>query len=363
MGRLGLMSTLKLGAHGPPSQGQSEAQQVSPGGAAGGSILREKGAFLKLPALGIALTYLFMVALYGIGLLPADLVDALRGEGGMVETPGEFVFLIASVAFLVAYGKSLGRGSDLGFVRFRRNVFYLMLGLLFFVCLGEEISWGQHLFGWQTPDVIRDLNLNVTKTAAVVIDSGPQNTVRFGAGPLRFGSQVVARRIDVFGPFRAVMAARIGTWVARDCHIRVNYQEETNLHNMGVFHPRNPDGTDRSFLSSLLTLNRMFAIFTLLSCVLTPLAARLSPRLRRFLMKIEFPLTPAWISGLFLTNFVLIFLLKDLNTLHAEDVVYETLNELKESLFAVAFAILGVQQLRRTAALRRCDASRSARRV
>ena len=45
-----------------------------------------------------------------------------------------------------------------------------------------------------------------------------------GAGPLRFGSQVVARRIDVFGPFRAVMAGRIGTWVARDCHIRVNSQ-------------------------------------------------------------------------------------------------------------------------------------------
>ena len=67
----------------------------------------------------------------------------------------------------------------------------------------------------------RSLNLNVTKTAAVVIDSGPQNTVRFGAGPLRFGLQVVARRIDVFGPFRAVIAGRIGTWVARDCHIRV----------------------------------------------------------------------------------------------------------------------------------------------
>ena len=69
---------------------------------------------------------------------------------------------------------------------------------------------------WATP------SLNVTKTAAVVIDSGPQNTVRFGAGPLRFGSQVVARRIDVFGPFRAVMAGRIGTWVARDCHIRAS---------------------------------------------------------------------------------------------------------------------------------------------
>ena len=66
-------------------------------------------------------------------------------------------------------------------------------------------------------------SLNVTKTAAVIIDSGPQNTVRFGAGPLRFGSQVVARRIDVFGSFRAVMAGRIGTWVARDCHIRASF--------------------------------------------------------------------------------------------------------------------------------------------
>ena len=69
----------------------------------------------------------------------------------------------------------------------------------------------------------------MTKTAAVVIDSGPQNTVRFGAGPLRFGSQVVARRIDVFGPFRAVMAGRIGTWVARDCHIRVKAGENASM--------------------------------------------------------------------------------------------------------------------------------------
>ena len=75
---------------------------------------------------------------------------------------------------------------------------------------------------YRRPRCLQVVSLNVTKTAAVVIDSGPQNTVRFGAGSLRFGSQVVARRIDVFGPFRAVMAGRIGTWVARDCYIRVS---------------------------------------------------------------------------------------------------------------------------------------------
>ncbi len=86
--------------------------------------------------------------------------------------------------------------------------------------------------GWkQTANAV--LNLNVTKTATVVIDSGPQNTVRFGAGPLRFGSQVVARRIDVFGPFRAVMAGRIGTWIARDCHIRVNLVRSRKLPCLG----------------------------------------------------------------------------------------------------------------------------------
>ena len=38
----------------------------------------------------------------------------------------------------------------------------------------------------------------------------------------RLCEALILRRIDVFGPFRAVMAGRIGTWVARDCHIRVN---------------------------------------------------------------------------------------------------------------------------------------------
>ena len=79
----------------------------------------------------------------------------------------------------------------------------------------------------------------MTKTAAVVIDSGPQNTVRFGAGPLRFGSQVVAWRIDVFGPFRAVMAGRIGTWVARDCHIRGYTRIRGALSNLGHTIARN----------------------------------------------------------------------------------------------------------------------------
>ena len=71
----------------------------------------------------------------------------------------------------------------------------------------------------------------MTKTAAVVIDSGPQNTVRFGAGQLRFGSQVVARRIDVFGPFRAVMAGRIGTWVARIVTLGLTRLKLSNIYN------------------------------------------------------------------------------------------------------------------------------------
>ena len=96
------------------------------------------------------------------------------------------------------------------------------------VCESPRVkSLGRFVHGsarlcYRRPRCLQVVSLNVTKTAAVVIDSGPQNTVRFGAGPLRFGSQVVARRIDVFGPFRAVMAGRIGTWVARDCHIRVS---------------------------------------------------------------------------------------------------------------------------------------------
>ncbi len=118
--------------------------------------------------------------------------------------------------------------------RARRTIWITALAMLPIVVVGPYVL-SHHMSGlelrfasldlamWSVAaTTVAGISLNVTKTAAVVIDSGPQNTVRFGAGPLRFGSQVVARRIDVFGPFRAVMAGRIGTWVARDCHIRVS---------------------------------------------------------------------------------------------------------------------------------------------
>ncbi|MDD8046815.1 MAG: hypothetical protein PHF14_10165 [Verrucomicrobiota bacterium] len=36
--------------------------------------------------------------------------------------------------------------------------FFGMLGLFFFVCAGEEISWGQRVFGFETPDAMLEVN-------------------------------------------------------------------------------------------------------------------------------------------------------------------------------------------------------------
>jgi hypothetical protein len=77
-------------------------------------------------------------------------------EGGVVEVSTALLFGIACVGFLVAMKRSR-------FLRTRGTrwayMFMICWALLMFVFMGEEISWGQQLFGFETPEAIRDANL------------------------------------------------------------------------------------------------------------------------------------------------------------------------------------------------------------
>jgi hypothetical protein len=80
---------------------------------------------------------------------------------------------------------------------------------LFFVCAGEEISWGQRLIGWQTPE-----------------------------------------------------------WLASE-----NAQGETNLHNLWFLQAHGPDKERKSFVELLINPNRLLSIFWLSYCLILPLLA------------------------------------------------------------------------------------------
>ena len=98
-----------------------------------------------------------VVAAVAIGLLAAPaqmrpLYRALVWEDGIVEW-----IQVLLVCGLIALGFDIRRRlARAGHVWFSRLYLGAALGALFI--LGEEISWGQRLFGWATPDALEEVN-------------------------------------------------------------------------------------------------------------------------------------------------------------------------------------------------------------
>jgi len=82
----------------------------------------------------------------------------LTDEDGLFETSGALMYFLASILFIYLYFKSKF-GNDFFFFKTKRNLFYLLLGFLFFICFGEEISWGQRIFNIDTPELIAKINV------------------------------------------------------------------------------------------------------------------------------------------------------------------------------------------------------------
>ena len=77
----------------------------------------------------------------------------LKGEAGIIENM-TVVFLLISIGFCVS---SLSRSSRLAVSGFLRAwLFLLILGAAYFAL--EEISYGQHMFGWGTTETWKELN-------------------------------------------------------------------------------------------------------------------------------------------------------------------------------------------------------------
>jgi len=101
------------------------------------------------------LVLLFWIAFW---LLPGTAVTRLALEDGLIENLGAVAFFVGATFFLAAFLHSRGAGNDFYVLRTDRNLFLLLLAVAFFFAAGEEISWGQRLFGWETPASLARLN-------------------------------------------------------------------------------------------------------------------------------------------------------------------------------------------------------------
>lgn len=75
---------------------------------------------------------------------------AMYKEDGFFESATACMALLAGVVFLCLPGRNLP---------WREKVTYVLLGVAFVLFAMEEISWGQRLFGWQTPEILERANI------------------------------------------------------------------------------------------------------------------------------------------------------------------------------------------------------------
>lgn len=213
--------------------------------------------------------------------LKLDFVGPYLVEDGLVESIGALAFLIASVVFIYLFFKY----TDKKFAFFgrstKRNIYFLLLGILFFLAFGEEISWGQRIFGWSTPDSFGDINA----------------------------------------------------------------QKETNIHNLWIFQGYKKDGTQKTFFENMLNFNRLFNIFWFLFCVITPILYYASNKFKRLIRFIGIPLVPLWIGSFFMLNYIVFLIginMDDVNDYVTGHNYTNGFDELKETFYAIGFAILSL---------------------
>jgi len=163
----------------------------------------------------------------------------LTRERGFFEPMAAFFFLVASIFFFIKFWKGR-QGNDFFFFKTRKNIFFILLAVLFLFGCGEEINWGQRIFHFKTPEVLKEINI----------------------------------------------------------------QKETNIHNIYLFHYKTANGKMKSFLARLTNIDRLFSLFWFACCVLAPIIDRFSSTASTFLKKINFPVIPIWLGIMFLLNYI-----------------------------------------------------------
>jgi len=229
----------------------------------------------------------FLLALFIITLsyLPCyisnDQLIRLTREDGPYENAGALLFLLTAIAFFVLAAKSKRYlwSTD----GYPQRKYFLLFAVLFILAFGEEISWGQRIFNFETPESLE----------------------------------------------------------------KINMQEEFNLHNIDIFHGKNAAGEEKTGISALFTLHKMFYMACLTYLFIIPMLYK-NVRIKSFLNRISLPVPVIILGVLFIFNWIFAKMLEVVNSnLDGHGIV-----EIKEAvialiLFALPISFLNFKHLRR----------------
>jgi hypothetical protein len=77
----------------------------------------------------------------------------------VIEYLGALFFLITSILFFILFWKSDTGNNFFQVIKTKRNIFYLILGIIFLFGAGEEVSWCQRIFDITVPNEYKILNV------------------------------------------------------------------------------------------------------------------------------------------------------------------------------------------------------------
>lgn len=160
-------------------------------------------------------------------------------EDGLFENTGASLFLITAILFFLLYSgkKRFFSDTDMDFFNsYKKRTFFLLLGLLFIFLVGEEISWGQRIFGFETPEGIEARNM----------------------------------------------------------------QDEFNLHNLDTFHLSDNEDGRKTGIRAYLTAKKIFVYIFVAYLFLLPLGVRLIGFVKKITQKLYMPVPDIGLGVLFI---------------------------------------------------------------
>lgn len=115
---------------------------------------------MKTPPLQVAVfisLIIYMSITYTALMLPQPYLDMALVEDGFFENVGFLGLFVASILFLVAAHRSRKPEHKANNPPLKQ-ISYIVLALILFFGAGEEISWGQRIFGIETPELLQKDN-------------------------------------------------------------------------------------------------------------------------------------------------------------------------------------------------------------
>jgi len=192
-------------------------------------------------SLYIIVSIIWLTIAYSVFFLfDNETITLLSHEDGFFETSTAIFFFLAAILFFYLYFKD-HEGNNLYIFKTKKNIFLLLLGLLFLFGAGEEISWGQRIFNIETPQALKEINT----------------------------------------------------------------QKELNIHNITIFHGDIEKGKPKTGLAKLITIGMLFQMFWFTYCFLIPVLNKSSSKISKILKTFNLPIVPIWLGSLFLLNYIL----------------------------------------------------------